>query len=107
MLKIVIQNLNYKEIFVHNEEKTLLDTIHANNIDWMHACGKKGRCTTCKAIILKGEDNFTPFSAAEKKYLMSGKLTTGERLSCQCRVVGNVAIKIPNAYKFPHIEYTD
>ena len=107
MLKIVIQNLNQKEIFNSNEEKTLLDTIHDNGIDWMHACGKKGRCTTCKCIIIDGFDNFTPITEMEQKYFAAGKIKVGERLSCQSKITGDVIIRVPDEYKFPHIEYIE
>lgn len=105
--KIIIQNLNNKEIFIHNKDKTLLDTIHDNGINWMHACGKKGRCTTCKVIILQGEQNITPISEIEQKYLSIKKMDIGERLSCQCNVIDDVIIKTPNECKLSHIEYTD
>lgn len=107
MPKIVIQNLFNREVIIHNEEKTILDTIHENDIDWMHACGKKGRCTTCKMIILQGEENLSPISAAEQKYFDMNKLESGERLSCQCKAWGDTLVKIPAESKFPHMKYSD
>ena len=107
MPKIVIQNLNNKEIYLHNEDKSLLDIIHKNEVDWMHACGKKGRCTTCKAIIIQGEENISPISEAEDRYLKLKKLKNNERLCCQCTVSGDLIIKIPDESKFPHMNYTN
>ncbi len=107
MPKIVIQNLYNKEVFIHNEEETLLDTIHANDIDWMHYCGKKGRCTTCKAIVIQGQNNLSPTSEAEQKYRSMKKLLEDERLTCQCSVIGDVIVKIPEKNKFPHMKYSD
>jgi len=107
MPKIVIQNLNNKEIYLNNEDKSLLDIIHSNDIDWMHACGKKGRCTTCKAVVLDGTKNLSSISDAERKYLKLNKLKEGERLSCQCKVIGDIVIKIPEENKFPHMNYSN
>lgn len=107
MPKIVIENLNKKEIFSENEQKSLLDIIHENYVDWMHACGGKGRCTTCKAILVKGGDNLSPTTPAENKYIASGKLNEYERLACQCQVNGDLVIRVDEANKFMHLNYSD
>ncbi len=107
MPKIVIENLHKKEIFNENEEKTLLHIIHENNIDWMHACGAKGRCTTCKAIVTKGMDAFSPLSSVEEKYRHEGKLSANERLACQCYLHGDASIRVDDKHKFMHVTYSD
>ena len=107
MPKIVIQNLDNKEIFIHNDDISLLDAIHNQQIDWMHACGKKGRCTTCKAIVLEGNEHLSPLTSAEEKYLGMEKLKNNERLTCQCKINNDIIIRIPEASKFPHITYSD
>ncbi len=101
MPKIIIQNLNNQELSIKNEALTLLDAIHSNDIDWMHACGKKGRCTTCKAIVIEGIDNISPITAVEQKYLDNKKLATNERLTCQCKITGDVIVQIPEESELP------
>ncbi|MEQ9285686.1 MAG: 2Fe-2S iron-sulfur cluster-binding protein [Cyclobacteriaceae bacterium] len=107
MPKIVIENLNKKEIFSENEQKSLLDILHENYVDWMHACGGKGRCTTCKAIMVEGIDNLSPVTSAENKYIACGKLKSHERLACQCQVWGDLVIRVDEANKFMHLNYSE
>ena len=107
MPKIVIQNLHNKEIFIKNENKNLLDIIHENYVDWMHACGGKGRCTTCKVQVLEGLDNFSPETPAELKYRKMKRLSDNERLSCQCQISGDVLVKVASENKFNHVQYSD
>lgn len=107
MPKIVIQNLHNKEIFITNENTNLLGAIHENNIDWMHACGGKGRCTTCKVQVLEGLENFCEESLAELKYRAMKRLKPNERLSCQSRIKGDIVVKVASENKFNHIQYSD
>lgn len=107
MPKIVIQNLHNKEIFIRNEDINLLGAIHENNIDWMHACGGKGRCTTCKVQVLEGLENFSEESVAELKYRNMKRLKSDERLSCQCQIKGDIVVRVAPENKFNHINYSD
>ncbi len=75
--------------------------------DWMHACGAKGRCTTCKAKIISGLDNLSTRTAAEKQYLKLNKLREDERLTCQTHLTGDVTLKVPKETQLPHLTYTD
>lgn len=107
MAKIVIENLNNKEVTSIDNSKTVLDIIHENGIDWMHACGKNGRCTTCKIILVEGKEQLSAVNDAEQKFLDIGRLKDGERLACQTYIKGNIVIKVAQANKFPHMEYSD
>lgn len=107
MPKIVIQNLHNKEIFIKNENKNLLDIIHENYIDWMHACGGKGRCTTCKVQVLEGLNNFSKETQSELKYRRMKRLADNERLSCQCQIHGDIVVNVAPENKFNHMEYSD
>jgi ferredoxin len=49
-------------------------------IDQLHACGGKARCTTCKVEFIDGEP--ANMTVAEKNVL-AAKGLTGVRLSCQ------------------------
>jgi ferredoxin, 2Fe-2S len=106
MARIVIANWAEKTLEVTDLSKTLLRHLHDNNLDWMHSCGGKGRCTTCKVIIINGTQNFQPFTAAEESYLRTGALGHSERLSCQTRITGDVVVAVPKEYQFPHIDYS-
>lgn len=107
MPEIHITNLNERKIISNSLEKTALELIHENFIDWMHACGKKGRCTTCKMIVLEGLENLSDLTEPEIKYREQGRLAPNERLSCQTKVLGNIKIKVADKNKFPHMDYSD
>ncbi|MCC5943736.1 MAG: (2Fe-2S)-binding protein [Bernardetiaceae bacterium] len=105
MPEICITNMHDK-IIVATSPKSLLESILQSHTDWLHSCGGKGRCTTCKAIIIEGEKNLTPQTAAEKKYQALNQLADNERLACQCAVRGNIKIAVPDENKMPHIDYS-
>lgn len=107
MPRIVIQNLFNREISSKATNRKVIELIHENGIDWMHACGKKGRCTTCKIIVLKGEENLTPLTPAEQEFVNQGRLKTNERLSCQAQLFsGELIVRVAEINKFPHLEYS-
>jgi len=66
--------------------RTVLAAIHAAGYDWWHACGAKGRCTTCRVRVLAGAEALAPPTAPELRYREAGRLREDERLACQARV---------------------
>ena len=87
-------------------DATLLAALQAAGHDWMHACGAKGRCTTCRVQVLAGAEHLTLPSAAEERYRSAGRLLPAERLTCQARLAaGNVTGCVPEATKLPHVRY--
>jgi 2Fe-2S ferredoxin len=105
MVKIVIENLGGKEVYTNELSKSVLAILHGQLIDWMHACGGKGRCTTCKMIVKKGIENVSELSIAEQNYRRQGALLQQERLACQSKLVGDVVIDVPEDGKLPHVTY--
>ena len=85
---------------------TLLAAIQAAGHDYRHACGARGRCTTCRVRVLAGAAHLTPLTEPERRYQAAGRLLPTERLTCQARLpVGDVLGRVPEAAKLPHIEY--
>ena len=107
MARIVIRNLSEKSFEIQDFSKSLLRHVHDHAIDWMHACGGKGRCTTCKVIILEGIENLEPKTQAELKYESQGLLSGNERLACQVIVGGTIQIEVPDEGKLPHVKYSN
>lgn len=107
MARIVIENWAEKSIEVTDLTKPLLRHFHDQGLDWMHACGGKGRCTTCKVIVKEGADNFKPLSPAEIRFRDMGALLPNERLSCQTRITGDIRVSMPEESKLPHINYNN
>lgn len=101
---VYIRNLN-RSVEVSDSTRPLLKHIHGCGTDWMHACGGKGRCTTCKAVVLNGLENFSPLSQAELRYRERGLLADNERLACQAFVTGNAEVLVPDENKLPHLTY--
>lgn len=66
--------------------RTVLAAIHAAGHAWWHACGAKGRCTTCRVRVLAGAEFITPLTAPELRYRAAGRLPETERLACQAIV---------------------
>jgi 2Fe-2S ferredoxin len=103
--RIVILNWSGKVLEVKDFTKPLLRHFQDYSLDWMHSCGAKGRCTTCKAIIVSGMENLTRETPAELRYRQQGLLKDNERLCCQTRAVGDVKLEVAEEYKLPHIDY--
>ena len=107
MARIIIKNLSDREVFTEDSQTSILQAVQNSQVDWMHACGGKGRCTTCKLIVVEGLDNFTPPSNFELKVRRLGALKENERLACQCMALDDVTIKVPEKSKLPHLKYSD
>lgn len=107
MALIIIRNMNNREVIATDITRPLLFHFQQNYIDWMHACGGKGRCTTCKCRILNGLENLEPDTPAEERYRLKGDLKENERLSCQAKAFGDIEISVPEESKLPHVNYSD
>lgn len=108
MLKIIIENLHHREIKSNDKVRKVIDLIHENHIDWMHACGKKGRCTTCKIIVKAGMENLSPLTDREEFFKKIHRLNPSERLSCQAYLEnGEISICVAEENKFTHMDYSD
>jgi 2Fe-2S ferredoxin len=106
MANLIIRNLQGIQIPVTGEGRAALRLIGEAGIDWMHSCGGKGRCTTCKMRVLAGAENLSARSAAELKYFAAGRLRKDERLACQCRITGEVTVEVPPDTQLPHLKYS-
>ncbi len=106
MPELIVQNLKGAKIQVERGQ-TLLKAIQAAGYDWMHACGAKGRCTTCRIVVLNGMEHLGTLTASEQRYRDRQRLKDNERLTCQCILtMGNVTGKVPEQTKLPHLEYS-
>jgi ferredoxin, 2Fe-2S len=105
MPKITIENLAGRDIPFSPGPDSLLHLILTSGTDWMHACGGKGRCTTCKAEVQAGGQNLSAPTVFEQKMRDAGRLALGERLACQCMPTGDVRVRVPLGSQFPHLSY--
>lgn len=59
-------------------------------------CGGNAACLMCKVEVEKGsESSLTPPTAAEKHKLGASQLDQGIRLACQCKIIGDAEIRLP------------
>lgn len=58
------------------------------------ACVGKGTCGLCRVKIVAGAEHLNPYTDEERKHLGNVYHLTKVRLSCRCRVTGDVSIEI-------------
>lgn len=104
MPRIIIDNLASKAIESEDKSKKLLQVL-LEHTDWMHACGGKGRCTTCKVVIKEGLEHFDSITLAEQKFINLNKLQRNERLTCQVTISNDVVVAVAEENKLPHLKY--
>ena len=110
MAKITISNQGAKvvDFKVNNESpQTVLAILQENYIDWMHACGGKGRCTTCRFNISGEVNNLATQTVAEKDFIETGKILASQRMACQAQVMGDIEIEVPEKCKLPGVTYSN
>ncbi|OUJ73873.1 2Fe-2S iron-sulfur cluster-binding protein [Hymenobacter crusticola] len=106
MPTLLIENLPGGTVSVA-KDSTLLKALQASGHDWLHACGGKGRCTTCRLEVIEGLAHLTPPTDAELRYQAAGRLLAHERLTCQTRLLeGTVRGRVPRATQLPHVQYS-
>ena len=104
---LTILNLSGARVEVAADE-SLLAALQRAGIDWMHACGAKGRCTTCRIQLTAGLEHLASLTAAEERYRTAGRLRDDERLTCQARLPAGAAEgRVPTATQLPHLHYQE
>ena len=71
---------------------TLLGTLSANKIFIPSACGGKGSCGVCKAVVTEGGGSLLPTEAG---HVNRGEAREGVRLACQVKVKQDMKIELP------------
>ena len=71
---------------------TLLGTLAANKIFIPSACGGKGSCGVCKAVVREGGGSLL---STEQAHINRKEERAGVRLACQVKVKGDMKIELP------------
>jgi len=74
---------------------TLLNALYNNKIFIPSACGGKGSCGHCKAIVLEGGGPILP---TETPFMSRMEIRSGTRLACQVKVKENIKIRLPEEF---------
>lgn len=101
--KIVLTYLQEKNIHtkkMENElkifadrESAILEISLKNQIPHHYACGGNAKCSTCRVLVIRGEENLLPRNELEIKLFQKKGLGNKIRLACQTKVLGDVTIK--------------
>ncbi|MCW6509167.1 adenylate/guanylate cyclase domain-containing protein [Lichenifustis flavocetrariae] len=71
---------------------TLLEISRANGIPHMSVCGGRGRCSTCRVLVMTAQSGLSPPGPAELATLRAIKAGPGIRLACQARPLVDVTV---------------
>ena len=72
---------------------TILEISRQAGIPHMSVCGGRARCSTCRTLIVSGNDNLQPKTDAEVKLLDRLNADQSIRLACQAKVSGDVTVR--------------
>ncbi len=75
---------------------TILEASLGIGLVHRHVCGGNATCGTCRVIILEGKENLSPISKREFQLLGEDRIQQNCRLACQCKILGEVVVKIPS-----------
>ena len=76
-------------------KQTVLQASLKAKIPHAHACRGRGRCSTCRVIVLEGLEYCSPPGERERKLAKKLHFDPAMRLACQVKVTGDVVVKRP------------
>ena len=71
-------------------ETTIREAAHLAEVSVHDRCGGMGACCNCIVTVMAGLENICPKSVVEEAVFY---LSPEDRLSCQCRITGDVTVK--------------
>lgn len=73
---------------------TLLEASRQSCIPHPSLCGGRGRCSTCRVLVLSGQDTLPPPTPAERAVLSRISAPASVRLACQIRPLHPISVQI-------------
>lgn len=86
--------INDKDTITVDQGNSLLSTLAEHDIYLPSACGGKGSCGQCKCQVLEGGGEILD---SEKGHFTRKQIKDHWRLGCQCKVKGDLKIKVPES----------
>ncbi len=71
----------------------LIDMCEDHDTSILFGC-RDGACGACMVKVLDGLDKLSPMQDDERDFLETMAAEPNERLACQCRVYGDVTLKV-------------
>lgn len=78
---------------------TVLEACLALGVDLEHCCGGEATCGTCRITVLQGPRGLSRIDGKEANALSAFAEGERDRLACQARIVGPVAVDIPDDWR--------
>jgi ferredoxin, 2Fe-2S len=72
--------------------ETIFQTLRHHDIPVASSCLGDGVCGKCRVSISAGLENLSPMEPLEKKLMDKYGLSDQQRISCQCRALGDITI---------------
>ena len=73
-----------------DENTTIREAAHLAEVNVHDRCGGMGACCNCIVTVMEGMANICGKSVVEEAVFY---LAENDRLSCQCRITGDVVVK--------------
>ena len=88
---------------------TLLEASRENRIPHPSQCGGRGRCSTCRVLVLSGQESLPEPSATERTLLRKISAPASVRLGCQIRPTQPLTVQIllPVAIRGSQIDWEE
>ncbi len=90
----VTMTINGENKLQVEQGSSILATLAANGVYLSSACGGKGSCGQCKCQVLDGGGEILD---SEKPHFTRKQIKENYRLGCQCKVKGDISIKVPES----------
>lgn len=82
-----------RSVEVEDTSRTVLEIAHAAGIPHASACGGRGRCSTCRVLVLEHAEHLTPPGEVEQRLARAKGFDASIRAACQARVTGPVKLR--------------
>ena len=81
---------------------SILEAAMQHNVPLYHTCGGNASCSTCRVMVLNGDEYLSKMETMEMEVLDAFDLRPPHRLGCQALVLnGTVEVHIPDRLKAP------
>ncbi|HTE30332.1 MAG TPA: adenylate/guanylate cyclase domain-containing protein [Chryseolinea sp.] len=87
-----VEFLGEKTIDIKPRQSILNASLSAG-IPHFHACGGRAKCSTCRVLVLEGDQYLNKPNARETKLKSITGLPDAVRLACQTKTIGNVKVE--------------
>ncbi len=86
--------INGRDTYNVEQGSSLLSTLAQEGVYLPSACGGKGSCGQCKCQVTAGGGEILD---SERGHFTRKQIKEGYRLGCQCKVKGDLSIKVPES----------